>query len=44
MSKNKQLEELMKDKLKQNGVSESWIKDHVIVDGPDDEDDVPMIL
>tara|TARA_Y100000361_G_scaffold11512_1_gene9185 strand:- start:5145 stop:5321 length:177 start_codon:yes stop_codon:yes gene_type:complete len=39
MSKNKKLEKSIKDKLKTNGVSESWMKDHLIVDGLEDEDD-----
>ena len=40
MSKNKRLEELMHTKLKQQGVSEKWINEHLIVDDfEDDKDD-----
>jgi hypothetical protein len=37
--KNKQLEGLIKDKLKENGVSESWMKEHLIVDTMDSDED-----
>ena len=35
----KTLEETVKSKLKQKGVSESWMKDHLIVDVFDEEED-----
>ena len=35
----KTLEETVKNKLKQKGVSESWMKDHLIVDVFDEEKD-----
>ena len=39
MSKNKRLEELMHTKLKQQGVSEKWINEHLIVDDFEDDED-----
>ena len=40
MSRNNRLEELMHTKLKQQGVSEEWINENLIVDDfEDDEDD-----
>ena len=37
--KNKQLEGLIKDKLKKDGVSESWMKEHLVVDTMDNDED-----
>ena len=37
--KNKQLEGLIKDKLKKDGVSESWMKEHLVVDTMDSDED-----
>jgi hypothetical protein len=37
-NKKKKLEESIKDKLKRNGVSDSWMKDHLIIDVMDGAD------
>ena len=39
MSRKQELEKSIKNKLKTNGVSESWMKNHLIVDGLEDDDD-----
>ena len=38
--KNKQLEGLIKDKFKQTGVSDSWMKAHLIIDTYENNDKV----
>jgi hypothetical protein len=42
-NKNKQLEGLIKDKLKQTGVSDSWMKAHLIIDTYENNDKTDAI-